>query len=789
MNDGKKVSFRYLFNFDTFFLLSAGVVISLLTVFLYIFQPELLQFIDYKIYDGYIQSTPSKKKSDIPVIIDIDEESLEALGQWPWPRYRLARLLDKISSSGAISTGIDILLSEPDRTSPERIQKQLKNDLGVNINFHNLPEHLQNNDQILADTLGRGTFTLGFYLNFENQKTDYPDKQKFIKPVSIAQLKTSASQPLEKLTLNASGAVSPIRELAQAAPYCGFYNSITDFDGVVRRIPLIMSLDGRQYPSLALSTLMKAYAKKNILVKTGAGGIDSIQLGATIIPVDPQALFMIRYHGPQKEFSYYSAKDVISGKIGPKELNGKIIFIGTSAAGLKDMRVTPFSADYPGVEVHATVVDNILTGNFILKPDWVPGLELCLIIISGILTTVLLTWTRSIWMFVPIAAIAVAILGGSLYAFTKYHIFLTPMYSFIVLALNFSLLTLIKFWREEGKRKFLRATFSSYLAPELINEMISKRTMPELGGEARLITAFFTDIQNFSEFSEKLTAVQLVELLNEYLSAMTDILIAEKGTLDKYEGDAIIAFFGAPIKISDHALRACRVALAMQKMNNDLRKKWSNEKIQPAAPSRNTKNIPDDQWIPGDKWPIAVHKMQTRIGINTGEIVVGNMGSSMRMNYTMMGDAVNTAARLEAGAKQYGIYTAVSDFTLEQECKDTQGRICKVIDFFEVRLIDCIQVVGKEEPVKIYELMSVKGKLTGDEKILLNLFNKARKHYAAMEWDKAVNMFHEALKYERFKDCKTNPSKVLLKRAEYYKSNPPVPAGETWDGIHRLTQK
>ncbi len=262
---------------------------------------------------------------------------------------------------------------------------------------------------------------------------------------------------------------------------------------------------------------------------------------------------------------------------------------------------------------------------------------------------------------------------------------------------------------------------------------------------------------------------------------MTDILIEEKGTLDKYEGDAIIAFFGAPMDVPDHALRACRVAVKMQRAGIELREKWAKERQLPDEPDRNTKNFPEDQWAKGEKWPRVVHNMRTRIGVNSGEIVVGNMGSSMRMNYTMMGDAVNLAARLEEGAKQFGIFTAVSHFTLDQEV-EVDGETYKILDLVEARLIDNIQVVGKNEPVRIYELVAMKGGLTESEEILFDLFAKAREEYVAQNWDKAIELYKEANKYELYDDTKFTPSDVFIKRAEEHKINPPVPEGELWDG-------
>jgi len=363
------------------------------------------------------------------------------------------------------------------------------------------------------------------------------------------------------------------------------------------------------------------------------------------------------------------------------------------------------------------------------------------------------------------------------------------VYPLLTIFLIYTTLTAYHYLVEERSKRFLHSTFSSYLSPELIEDMVLSETMPELGGEERMITAYFTDIQGFSNFSEKLTAQQLVELLNEYLSRMTDILLKAQGTLDKYEGDAIIAFIGAPMLIPDHTLRACRVAIDMQGELLDLREKWKMEKQIPNESNRNTKNLPPDEWIPGDKWPRVVHDVKMRIGINSGEMVVGNMGSSMRMNYTIMGDSVNLAARLEEGAKQYGIYTAVSEYTLNTEYINSRGEKERAMDLVEARFIDNIVVVGKSEPVKIYELCAMKGDLTPNEEELFNLFDRGIKHYLRMEWDAAIDFFKESLKFERIPDGNTTPSEVYIKRCEAFKEEPPVAPGEKWDGVFRMAKK
>ncbi|HJX34342.1 MAG TPA: adenylate/guanylate cyclase domain-containing protein, partial [Desulfatiglandales bacterium] len=452
-------------------------------------------------------------------------------------------------------------------------------------------------------------------------------------------------------------------------------------------------------------------------------------------------------------------------------------------------RNTPFSGQHPGMDVHATIIDNILSNDFISKTAWARLFDFMVIIILVILIGIIIPRAGAVMGLIAAAVLVVLQIIGSRLLFSHYGIWVNMVYPLLAVFLIYTSLTAYHYLVEEKSKRFLHSTFSSYLSPELIEDMVSSKTMPELGGEARILTAYFTDIRGFSVFSEKLTASQLVELLNEYLSAMTDIILREKGTLDKYEGDAIIAFVGAPMHIPDHTLRACRVAVGMQNTLLELREKWREEKLLPGQKERNTKNLPSDQWAPGDKWPKVVHEMKMRIGINSGEIVVGNMGSSMRMNYTIMGDSVNLAARLEAGAKQYGMYTAVTENTLNMEYVNQYGQKEKAMDLVETRFIDNITVVGKSEPVRIYELCAMKGDLTPKEEELIGIFHRGMDYYLHMEWDKAIKYFSESIKIERIPDGDTTPSEVFIKRCMLYKKHPPVPKGVEWDGVFRMTKK
>lgn len=467
---------------------------------------------------------------------------------------------------------------------------------------------------------------------------------------------------------------------------------------------------------------------------------------------------------------------------------GKFIFTGGTALGLSDVHRTPYAA-MAGVNVIISAFNTVATGNLLSFSSDVRYLNLTLLLGLCLLCTIVHGAAHIRFSSVLFILILLGTLIGALIAFNTANLFVETVPLVLANLIIFVSMVIYKLLTEEKDKKFLRATFGNYLAPELIEDMYRSKAQPQLGGEARQITAYFTDIQGFSTFSEKLTAHQLVELLNEYLSAMTDILIYDKGTLDKYEGDAIIAFFGAPMDVPDHAFRACRVAVAMQKRLGELRLKWQQEKVGPQEESPNTKNLPADQWAPGDKWPLIVHRMRMRIGINSGEIVVGNMGSSMRMNYTMMGDAVNLAARLEAAGKQYGVYTMVSQTTLDETFVGADGKTVRVGDLLALRFLDRLTVVGKSEPVAVFEVMGLAGELTEKEVYLVQLFTQAMNLYLQMEWDQAAALFAKAATYERFPDDKVTASKVFHERCLLFKENPPVPPGQTWDGVFRLTKK
>ena len=437
----------------------------------------------------------------------------------------------------------------------------------------------------------------------------------------------------------------------------------------------------------------------------------------------------------------------------PFEFVGKKLYYGLTATGTSDLNPMPFDPRYPMVGLHANALNTILDNKIIYE---VPKVQVALVIgIIGILLAFGVP-ALSAAMGGLVTAIIIGAYGWlSFWLFTNQQIWLDMVGPLSALFIGYLGITVYNYIQEEKNKNFLKESFGTYVSPELIDQMYESGEEPSLGGEEGYHTAFFTDIQSFSAFSEKLTASELVALLNQYLTDMTDVLLENNGTLDKYIGDAIVAFYGAPIDVDNHEYWACKTAIEMQDKLAILREGWQEE---------------------GDRWPEIVHNMQNRIGISSGQMVTGNMGSEARMNYTMMGDNVNTAARLESSAKQYGIYIQIADSTY-QAVKE------KVV----VRDLDNVRVLGKNEPVKVWELISEVGQEPDQYKKILPAYHAALDLYKSQEWSKAIDAFKASDELEEmFGGRKTNPSRIYIPRCEHYLENPP---GEDWDGVWTLTSK
>lgn len=507
---------------------------------------------------------------------------------------------------------------------------------------------------------------------------------------------------------------------------------------------------------------------ENLAIKNLAPG-EEMRFGPVKrVPIDKFGRYQVNYKGHykttvgQRTFQHLSYYDVSNGRVDPSLYQGKIFILGSAAAALFDFVSGPHEENYPAVLIHATIIKNILDGDYVTTlSEHKQQIIVLLLAVFSLLIGL---------CFKSNISVPISLLSMIIYTYVAYNFFDHGLYIGVSRPLSTMLLInittlVVQFYFENKEKRFINDAFKQYISPALIDAMVNNEIMPTLGGEKSNITAYFTDIASFSTFSEKIgDPRKLVDLLNEYLTAMTDTLLQNEGTLDKYEGDAIIAFFGAPMPLENHAQSACDTAVDMQRKLKMLRKKWASE---------------------GNKWPKIVHDMHMRIGINSGDIVTGNMGSTMRKNYTMMGDAVNLAARLESAAKQYGAYIQISEDTEQQLDKSR----------FIYRSLDTIRVVGKSQPVKTFELLEHVGCENESQlQQLVKLWEEARQYYLAMKWDTALQMFNMCLELEphhpdRDPGSKTTPSHVYIERCIAYKQHPPVTEGEEWDGVFTATEK
>ncbi len=514
-------------------------------------------------------------------------------------------------------------------------------------------------------------------------------------------------------------------------------------DGVVRWVPMAMQYQDFLFPPLSLQMIHEA-TRLPLVINLYPFGVDQVLIGEDPIPTRENGDFLVNFYGPAFTFSHLSASDVLSGKVGKMDLENKIVLIGGTAAGTHDIHTSPFGPLYPGVEVHANIIENVLQQDFMIRPAWLQILDWLMIVISGILMGVVASYFSA---YATVSLLLAGIAGYLLtdfYLFTQKGLWVNTVYPVFTQVFVYSGVTLYKYGFEQREKRFIKGAFSQYLAPAVVEQLVENPSLLKLGGERRVITSFFSDVAGFSSISEKLKPEDLVQLLNLYLTEMTDIIKKYQGTVDKFEGDAIIAFFGAPITYEDHAKRTCFVAIEMQKRLEELRAQWKKE---------------------------GKAELRMRIGANTGPAVVGNMGSLTRMDYTMMGDSVNLSARLEGVNKQYKTETMISQFTYEQ-----------AKDFVEVRELDLIRVVGKREPVKIYELLDKKGGVDSNKKEVLKFFDQGYELCKERKWNEAAECFEKALTF----DESDGPSLTFFERCITFQIHPP---SDDWDGVFSMGVK
>jgi len=727
------------------FTLSASLIIMLTLHLTGIIHLGFVEILDNAMYDLKVRLTASQTIDDRVVIVDIDDKSLQAEGRWPWSREKLARMQTNLFEQyGVAAVGFDIVFSEPDASSGLPVLETLAaNELKDQPLFVEILEQLRPSldyDRLMAESLGKGMSVLGYYFNV-NQGAE-----------RIATLPRPLFTQDELGSLGADfmraegygGALPMLLEKATAA---GFYNSLPDNDGVIRRMPAMIHYQDGYFTSLPILLTRAAMDVQDIkLVNPGGDGFNrfkphALNIGDFMVPFDAQGGILVPYRAPGA-YHFVSATDVINGQAPASELEGRIILVGTTAPGLADIRVTPISEIFPGVEIHASLVSGILDQNLKWKPRQLTMLSVISVVILGLVIGILLPMTTPLIAATSTLGFLILVLGLDLWAWFALNMEFPLGAPMIAVMGMFVANMSYGFFVETRAKGQITKLFGQYVPKELVEEMSRDPDRYNLKGESRDMSVLFSDIRDFTSISEGLQASSLAEMLNFYLSSMTRIVQQRRGTIDKYIGDAIMAFWGAPVPDTNHARDAIMAAMQMQ---SDL-----------------------DQLNPQMKlkgWP----EIKIGIGVNSGKMSVGNMGSEFRMAYTVMADAVNLASRLESLTKQYGVGILVGEEAVAH---------CPDIEFMK---IDAVRVKGKTNPVTIYEPIGMKDQLDINAIKRKQDFEQACSSFLLFDFDAAEDILRKA--------NKRNPARLYelyLDRIAHFRENPP---SADWDGVFTFTSK
>ena len=692
-------------------------------------------------FDTYQQLQPRKYDPQVPVrIIDIDEPSLARFGQWPWPRSLIADLTQRLMEAGAAAVAFDLVFVEPDRVSLSDLIKRLPKDTTLEALTSKLVEPPEG-DRMLAEAIAVAPAVLGFIATAQASGA---------LPALHAGFATAGDNAGQFLPTFA-GATASIAELQRRAKGAGALNWIPEYDQIIRHLPLLVRVGDRLYPSLAAEAIRVGQGASGYLIKaSGASGeqsfgmktgITHVRIGSAIVPTGANAQMWLRFsQSDQRRF--IPAWSLLEGQVAREEIEGRIILVGTSAPGLFDLRATPLNAAVPGVEIHAQAIEQILLADHLHRPDFATGAELSFLIMFGLLLSALVYRSGAIWSALLGAVVIASAVVVSWAAYVSFAWLFDPIYPTLALTLLFISTTVFRYLTTEVERNRVRLAFTHYLAPVLVEELASHPEKLRLGGETRTVTLYRSDLANFSALAEVLQPHELVALMNEYLSAMTNIIMQHGGFVDKYIGDAIDGVFGAPLDDPEQALNAVKAALSCQKKLADM----------------NAANLP----------ALRGQMLHQRIGLHTGEAIVGNIGSRQRFNYTVMGDAANLASRLEGANKVYGTSILVSEATA-----DLAGV------HISWRELDVIQVVGKVEHVRIYEPLALAADRTQQQAAFTVAYAEGLARWRTKDFAGAVESF------DRFADC--DPSARLFRERARKLMSEPLP--NKWIPVNVLETK
>lgn len=630
---------------------------------LLLMEPLPLQVLRNSLFDQYQRWHP-RDYQDVPVrIIDIDETSLARLGQWPWPRTRIADLVEKLRAAGVAAIGFDVVFAEADRTSPQAMASLWPLKPALRHALEKLPDH----DQVLADSLAGAGVVLGFVVQSGVTDANHnPVTKLSAHPFRYIY----SGEPPGRWLHAFDSAVTSRPALEKAAQGNGALSFVPDGDGVVRRVPLVLQLAGEPVPTLAAEVLRVAQGERNYVLKTAGKdlGLAEIRIGQLRIPTTAQGEIWVHYSGvvPNR---YLPAWKIFAGEVPPAMLDGHMVLIGSSAQGLMDLRFSPLGRIIPGVEAHAQALEQIVSGHILQRPGWARAAEAIAILVGGLAIGFLAMRARALVAASVTLLFLALVFAGGWYAFRQHALLLNTVTPALVFAFTFGLGSLIHHWMSEREQRWIRNVFSRYVSPNRVNYLVNHPEAMKLGGSLQECSFVFTDLAGFTSLMEGIDPGKAVALLNVYLDRMIAIAFSHEGTLDRIVGDAVAIMFSAPLPQADHRARALACALEMDAFASEY------------SDALNSQDIPFGK---------------TRIGIHTGEVIVGNFGGSTMLDYRALGDPINTASRLESVNKHLGTHICLSAATLSG-CPDAK-----------VRPVGRLTLKGKTQVLQIYEPLTAK---------------------------------------------------------------------------------
>lgn len=688
------------------------------------------------------------------VLAAIDEKSMQVEGRWPWPRAKIAALVDALSRDGAKVIAFDVTFSEPDENSRLKLVDQIAQKVdSLHVASPGLAELIResradaDNDRILTRAFeqSKAAIVLGYFFHMSESEVGYKLNEAGIErqlqgiadskyPVVLYADRGAASVPLMK-------AYAPQGNLAMftaAAPSSGYFTVATDPDGVVRWMPLVIQDGDDLFPPLSVLSVWHYLGKPTLAVRVREEGVEGVQIGDRLVPTDELGQMLINYRGPPRTFPHYSISDILGGRLPPGTFADKIVLVGATAIGIGDIRSTPFGPVYSGPEIHATVIDNILAGDFIARPRWSEVFDLLAIVLLPLLLTAIVPRISALGGVLLVLGLFGLFVGVAYELFVSAHVWLNIVYPAFALFTTFTMLTVHRYLTEERERRRVTRTFQQYVSPEVIEQVLQHPERLKLGGEERVLSVLFTDLAGFTRYSENYTPTEIIRVLTEYYDRMTELVFASHGTIATYVGDELMAIFGAPVEQPDHARLACTAALAMREARVRLAEEWAKLGRPP---------------------------LSARTGINSGRMLVGNYGSKYRFNYSVLGDSVNLASRLEQLNKVYR-----TDIMIGEQTADLLGGA------FRLRELDKVQVVGRTQALKIYELLGpADAVLAPERERMLTAYAEALQAYRARRWDYAFEMFAQCLAL-----CpEDGPSRAMGDRSRSMRDKA-LP--ENWDG-------